>query len=42
MDTISPSWKLLFNIVSFVAEFERDMINERVQKGCRVAVVKGC
>ena len=33
LDTSSPSGKLVFNIIGAVAEFERDIIRERVRAG---------
>ena len=33
LDTSSPSGKLVFNIIRAVAEFERDIIRERVRAG---------
>ena len=33
LDTSSPSGKLVFNIIGAVAEFERDIIGERVRAG---------
>jgi DNA invertase Pin-like site-specific DNA recombinase len=41
LDTSSPSGKLVFNIIGAVAEFERDIIRERVRAGLANARIKG-
>jgi len=41
LDTSSPSGKLVFNIIGAVAEFERDIISERVRAGLTNARKKG-
>lgn len=41
IDTSNPSGKLLFNMIGIVAEFERDMINERAAEGRKAAMKKG-
>jgi len=41
LDTSSPSGKLVFNIIGAVAEFERDIISERVRAGLANARIKG-
>jgi len=41
LDTSSPSGKLVFNIIGAVAEFERDIIRERVRAGLENARHKG-
>lgn len=41
IDTSSPSGKLLFNMIGVVAEFEREMINERAAEGRKAAMEKG-
>jgi len=41
IDTSSPTGKLVFQIVGAVAEFERDIISERVKAGLRNAKRKG-
>ena len=41
LDTSSPSGKLVFNIIGAVAEFERDIIRERVRAGLANARLKG-
>jgi DNA invertase Pin-like site-specific DNA recombinase len=41
LDTSSPSGKLVFNIIGAVAEFERDIICERVRAGLANARQKG-
>lgn len=41
MDTTTPTGKLVFNVVASVAEFERDLISERVKAGLANAVRKG-
>jgi len=41
IDTSSPSGKLLFNMIGIVAEFEREMINERATEGRKAAMEKG-
>ena len=41
IDTSTSSGRLLFNIVGVVAEFEREMINQRAAEGRKVAKEKG-
>ncbi len=41
LDTSTPSGKLLFNMIGIVAEFEREMINERAAEGRKAAMEKG-
>lgn len=41
IDTSNPSGKLLFNMIGIVAEFEREMINERAAEGRKAAMAKG-
>ena len=41
LDTSSPSGKLVFNIIGAVAEFEREIIRERVRAGLANARQKG-
>ena len=41
LDTSNPSGKLVFNIIGAVAEFERDIIGERVRAGLANARRKG-
>ena len=41
IDTSSPAGKLVFQIIGAVAEFERDIISERVKAGLRNARRKG-
>lgn len=41
LDTTSPSGKLTFHIFAALAEFERQMIQERTQAGLRVARARG-
>ena len=41
IDTSSPTGKLVFQIIGAVAEFERDIISERVKAGLRNARRKG-
>lgn len=41
IDTSSPSGKLLFNMIGIVAEFEREMINERAAEGRKAAIQNG-
>ncbi len=41
IDTSSPSGKLLFNMIGVVAEFEREMINERASEGRKAAMENG-
>lgn len=41
IDTSTVSGRLLFNIVSVVAEFEREMINERATEGRKAAKERG-
>lgn len=33
IDTTTPAWKLTFNLLGSVAEFERELINERIREG---------
>jgi DNA invertase Pin-like site-specific DNA recombinase len=41
IDTSSPTGKVLFTIISAMAEFERDLIRERVKSGLQYARQKG-
>lgn len=41
IDTATPTGKLLFTVLSAVAEFERDSIKERTHLGLRRAIEKG-
>ena len=41
IDTTSPSGRLLFTMLGAIAEFERDLINERVREGIEAAKAKG-
>jgi len=41
LDTTTPSGKLTFHIFGALAEFERQLIQERTQAGLRVARVRG-
>ncbi len=41
VDTSSPTGKVLFTIISAIAEFERDLIRERVKAGINHARQKG-
>lgn len=41
MDTATPSWVLVFNISSALAQLERDLIRERTMAGLTAARVRG-
>ena len=41
IDTTSPAGRLLFTMLGAIAEFERDLINERVREGIEAAKKKG-
>ena len=41
IDTTSPAGRLLFTMLGAIAEFERDLINERVKEGIEAAKKKG-
>lgn len=41
IDTSSPSGKLIFHVLAAIAEFEREMIRERVLMGLRAAKARG-
>ncbi|MFH2050214.1 MAG: recombinase family protein [bacterium] len=41
MDTTTPTGKLTFNVIATIAEFERDIISERVRAGLQNAKAKG-
>jgi len=41
IDTSSPAWKVLFTMISAFAEFERNIIIERVKSGMNKARLKG-
>lgn len=41
IDTSTSTGKLLFNMLGMVAEFERDLINERAQEGRIAAMERG-
>lgn len=41
IDTTTPAGRLLFTMLGAIAEFERDLINERVREGIEAARLKG-
>lgn len=41
IDTSSPSGRLLFNVIGAIAEFERDLIRERIHAGLALARKRG-
>ena len=41
IDTTTPSGRLLFHVLAAIAEFERDLIRERVKAGLERAKAKG-
>ena len=41
VDTSTPSGKLLFTLMSAIAQFERDTIAERTNEGLRAARARG-
>lgn len=41
IDTTTPAGRLLFNVLASIAEFERDLIRERVMAGLRRARAQG-
>jgi len=41
IDTTTPAGRLLFTMLGAIAEFERDLINERVREGIEAAKNKG-
>jgi len=41
IDTTTPAGRLLFTMLGAIAEFERDLINERVREGIEAAKKKG-
>src|SRR5438445_13416154 len=41
IDTTTPSGRLLFHVLAAIAEFERDLISERVKAGLERAKAKG-
>ena len=41
IDTTTPSGRLIFHVFGALAEFERDLIRERVQAGLRSARARG-
>ena len=41
IDTTTPAGRLLFTVLGAIAEFERDLINERVREGIEAAKRKG-
>lgn len=41
IDTTTPSGRLLFHVLAAIAEFERDLIRERVVAGVRRARAQG-
>jgi len=41
IDTTTPAGRLLFTMLGAIAEFERDLINERVKEGIEAAKRNG-
>jgi DNA invertase Pin-like site-specific DNA recombinase len=41
IDTTTPAGRLMFHVLSAIAEFERDLIRERVIAGIRRAQAQG-
>ncbi len=41
IDTTTPAGRLLFTMLGAIAEFERDLINERVREGIEAAKKNG-
>ena len=41
IDTTTPGWRLVFHLFSALAEFECDLIRERVQAGLKSARARG-
>ena len=41
MDFGSPAGKVMFSVISAMAEFERDLISERVRRGMKTAKARG-
>jgi DNA invertase Pin-like site-specific DNA recombinase len=41
IDTTTPSGRLLFHVLAAIAEFERDLIRDRVMAGLRRARARG-
>lgn len=42
IDTTTPGGRLIFHLFGALAEFERDLIRERVQAGLKSARARGC
>jgi DNA invertase Pin-like site-specific DNA recombinase len=41
IDTTSPGGRLIFHVISAIAEFERDLIKERTNAGLKAAKMRG-
>ncbi len=41
MDFGSPAGKVMFSVIAAMAEFERDLIGDRVKRGMQTAKAKG-
>jgi DNA invertase Pin-like site-specific DNA recombinase len=41
-DDLRPPWKLVFHVFGALAEFERDLIRQRMMAGLAAARVRGC
>lgn len=41
IDTTTPTWKLTFNLLGVIAEFEREIINERIREWIENAKANG-
>ena len=42
IDTTTPSWRLLFNMLGAIAEFEADLVRERTRQGLEARVYAKC
>ncbi len=41
LDTFTPTGRLIFHVLAVIGEFERELITERINEGCKRALATG-